>query len=123
MILEFSGDAILRGIQKILRRKRLSKTDYYLKGLSLAMKQVAGILYNPKKSHLKVVEKTEIKVGLIERNIFLSLSKRGDEIILWLALHLICTQIAPAYRCARTGSAGRHFAAGRQQCPAIFQPV
>jgi hypothetical protein len=39
------------------------------------MKQVASILDNPKKSHLKVVEKAKIKVGLIELNRFLSLSK------------------------------------------------
>jgi len=59
MILEDSGKATLREIQKMLRHKRPTTTDNYLKGLSPAMKQVASILDNPKKSHLKVVEKTE----------------------------------------------------------------
>jgi hypothetical protein len=43
----------------MLRHKRPTTTDNYLKGLSPAMKQVASILVNPKKSHLKVVDKTE----------------------------------------------------------------
>jgi integrase len=58
MILEDSGKATLREIQKMLRHRRPTTTDNYLKGLSPAMKQVAGILDKPKKSHLKVVEKT-----------------------------------------------------------------
>ena len=56
MILEDSGKATLREIQKMLRHKRPTTTDNYLKGLSPAMKQVASILDNPKKSHLQVVE-------------------------------------------------------------------
>jgi len=55
MILEDSGKATLREIQKMLRHKRPTTTDNYLKGLSPAMKQVANILDNPKKSHLQVV--------------------------------------------------------------------
>ena len=59
MILEDSGKATLREIQKMLRHKRPTTTDNYLKGLSPAMKRVASILDNPKKSRLKVVEKTK----------------------------------------------------------------
>jgi len=43
----------------MLRHNRPITTDNYLKGLSPSMKQVANILDKPKKSHLKVVEKTE----------------------------------------------------------------
>jgi integrase len=59
MILEDSGKATLREIQRMLRHNRPTTTDNYLKGLSPSMKQVANILDKPKKSHLKVVEKTE----------------------------------------------------------------
>ncbi len=59
MILEDSGKATLREIQKMLRHKRPTTTDNYLKGLSPAMKQVASILDNPKKSYLRVVEPTK----------------------------------------------------------------
>ena len=59
MILEDSGKATLREIQKMLRHKRPATTDNYLKGLSPTMKRAASILDNPKKSRLKVVEKTE----------------------------------------------------------------
>jgi integrase len=59
MILEDSGKATLREIQKMLRHKRPTTTDNYLKGLSPTMKRVASILDNPKKSRLKVVEKTK----------------------------------------------------------------
>ena len=59
MILEDSGKATLREIQKMLRHNRPTTTDNYLKGLSPTMKRVASILDNPKKSRLKVVEKTK----------------------------------------------------------------
>jgi len=59
MILEDSGKATLREIQQMLRHKRPTTTDNYLKGLSPAMKQVANILDEPKKSHLQVVETSE----------------------------------------------------------------
>jgi len=59
MILEDSGKATLREIQKMLRHKRPTTTDNYLKGLSPAMKEVASILDNPKKSLLRVVEKSK----------------------------------------------------------------
>ena len=59
MILEDSGKATLREIQKMLRHKRPTTTDNYLKGLSPAMRRVAGILDHPKESHLEVVEKSE----------------------------------------------------------------
>jgi len=61
MILEDSGKATLREIQKMLRHKRPTTTDNYLKGLSPAMKKVASILDNPKKSHLEVVENPQPK--------------------------------------------------------------
>ena len=56
MILEDSGKATLREIQKMLRHKRPTTTDNYLKGLSPSMKKVASILDKPKKSYLQVVE-------------------------------------------------------------------
>ncbi len=61
MVLEDSGKANLREIQKMLRHKRPTTTDHYLKGLSPAMKKVASILDNPKTSHLEVVGETESK--------------------------------------------------------------
>ena len=59
MILEDSGKATMREIQKMLPHKRSTTTDNYLKGLFPAMKQVASILDKPKKYRLKVFEKTE----------------------------------------------------------------
>ena len=56
MILEDSGKATLREIQKMLRHQRPTTTDNYLKGLSPEMKRVAGILDQPKKSKFEVVK-------------------------------------------------------------------
>lgn len=57
MILEDSGKATLREIQKMLRHQRPTTTDKYLEGLSLAMEKVADILDEPKTSNLKVIDK------------------------------------------------------------------
>ena len=57
MILEDSGKATLREIQKMLRHQRPTTTDKYLEGLSPAMEKVADILDEPKTSNLKVVDK------------------------------------------------------------------
>ena len=56
MILEDSGKATLRGIQKMLRHQRPTTTDNYLKGLSPEMKRVASILDQPKGSKFEVVK-------------------------------------------------------------------
>ncbi|MGV7224508.1 MAG: tyrosine-type recombinase/integrase [Nitrospinales bacterium] len=57
MILEDSGKATLREIQKMLRHQRPTTTDKYLEGLSPAMEKVADILDEPKTSNLKVADK------------------------------------------------------------------
>lgn len=57
MILEDSGKATLREIQKMLRHQRPTTTDKYLEGLSPAMEKVANILDEPKNSSLKVIDK------------------------------------------------------------------
>jgi len=57
MILEDSGKATLREIQKMLRHQRPTTTDKYLEGLSPAMKKVADILDEPKSTNLKVADK------------------------------------------------------------------
>ena len=56
MILEDSGKATLREIQKMLRHQRPTTTDNYLKGLSPEMKRVASILDHPKGSKFEVVK-------------------------------------------------------------------
>ncbi len=57
MILEDSGKATFREIQKMLRHQRPTTTDKYLEGLSPAMENVAKILDEPKTSNLKVIDK------------------------------------------------------------------
>jgi integrase len=57
MILEDSGKATLREIQKMLRHQRPTTTDKYLEGLSPAMEKVADILDEQKTSNLKVIDK------------------------------------------------------------------
>ena len=56
MILEDSGKATLREIQKMLRHQHPTTTDNYLKGLSPEMKRVASILDQPKGSKFEVVK-------------------------------------------------------------------
>jgi len=56
MILEDSGKATLREIQKMLRHQRPTTTDNSLRGLSPEMKRVASILDQPKGSKFEVVK-------------------------------------------------------------------
>lgn len=66
MILEDSGKATLREIQKMLRHQRPTTTDKYLEGLSPAMEKVADILDEPKSTNLKADGPIQ-KVGTIFR--------------------------------------------------------